>query len=217
MSESTSQILLDKYADLYKRTVTHPLPKELCEGTLQDRALYIYLTQDLEFFETGLRLICRVTSMCPEVPSLITLAKKIGFFASDENDYFRKCLSFLESELDKDTVKEIKDKKIIPGVDAYIDYLVELTKDQRYDYPALISYLWCAEQCYLDWAHGLPKKEGLHWKHQTWIDLHDGEHFITWCEFLRAEVDKFSVRQVEEVFAKTLQHEFNFFDSCYKA
>ncbi|SCV17521.1 related to Protein PET18 [Nakaseomyces glabratus] len=206
MSESTSQILLDKYADLYKRTVTHPLPKELCEGTLQDRALYIYLTQDLEFFETGLRLICRVTSMCPEVPSLITLLRR-----SASLPVMRMITSA------SDTVKEIKDKKIIPGVDAYIDYLVELTKDQRYDYPALISYLWCAEQCYLDWAHGLPKKEGLHWKHQTWIDLHDGEHFITWCEFLRAEVDKFSVRQVEEVFAKTLQHEFNFFDSCYKA
>lgn len=150
---STSDYLLDKYSTLYKNATEHALPKELCAGTLSNRALYVYLTQDLEFFETGLRLICRITSMAPEVPSLITLAKKVGFFASDENTYFRDCLAHLEKELDDETVKEVKDKKIIAGVDKYVDYLVELTQEQRYDYPALIAYLWCAEQVYLKWAH----------------------------------------------------------------
>ena len=137
---TTTQKLLTKYQDIYKKATEHNLTNELCQGTLSDRTLYAYLAQDVQFFETGLKLICKITSMAPETDSLITLAKKIGFFANDENTYFRDCLELLAPSLSTED-REKFDNKLIPGVDSYVQYLEELTNDD-FTYAELITYLW---------------------------------------------------------------------------
>ncbi|CAI1875844.1 hypothetical protein SEUBUCD646_0C00900 [Saccharomyces eubayanus] len=213
---STTDKLLQKHDSLLKRTTEHKFTKELCSGTLNDRSLYIYLTQDLLFFETGLRLICKTTSLAPTTNALITLAKKIGFFANDENSYFHDCLELLAPSLSKEERANF-DNKIIPGIDTYIKFLEDFTKDSSVTWASLITYLWICEESYWIWARDTPRAPGLHWKHQKWIDLHDGEHFQVWCEFLKAEVDKFSVEEVESVFTRVLQLEFQFFETCYNA
>ncbi|CCK73478.1 Pet18p NDAI_0G04950 [Naumovozyma dairenensis CBS 421] len=213
---STSETLLIKYQSIYKKATEHVFTKELCQGTLDDRSLYIYLAQDLQFFEVSLRLICKITSLAPDTDSLITLAKKIGFFANDENTYFRDCLELLAPSVSEEERKKFS-TTIIPGIDKYVQLLEELKADHSLKYCELITFLWCLEQVYLKWAHDLPRKENLHWKYQTWIDLHDGEHFESWCTFLKNQVDKYPVEEVEEIFVKTTELEFEFFDSCYSA
>lgn len=214
---STTEALVNKYQDLFKRTTEHPLTKELCQGTLSDRTLYIYLAQDLLFFQSGMKGMCNTTSMAPDTNSLITLAKQIGFFANDENTYFHDCLQLLEPAVSKQE-REFYLHNYLPEVKVYMDLLVEKrTRRDLYKYPQLITSMWIAELIYWKWAHDLPRKPDLHWKHQKWIDLHDGERFETWLDFLRKETDKMTLEDVEDIFVKVLQLEYDFFQSCYTA
>lgn len=216
MSTTTTQ-LLSKHSEIFKNATEHQLTKELCQGTLSDVKLFGYLTQDLNFFEVMLRLICKITSMAPETPALITLAKKIGFFANDENSYFQDCLALISPNISAEDKSRLGDKtKCLPGVKPYVRFLEEMI-GETFSYAELITYLWVAEEVYLKWAHDLPRKDNLHWKYQTWIDLHDGEHFVTWVNFLRKEVNKFPIQEVESMFVKCVNYEFHFFDACYKA
>ncbi|QLG71353.1 hypothetical protein HG535_0B03930 [Zygotorulaspora mrakii] len=214
--QSTTDVLLAKNEALFKKATEHNLTKELCQGTLKDRTLYIYLAQDVQFFETGLRLLCKLTSLAPSTFSLITLAKKIGFFASDENTYFENALKLLGGSVAEEQREAFKAQKI-GDIKSYVDFLEEMTNSTKYTYAELVTYLWVAEQVYWTWARDSPRKENLHWKYQTWIDLHDGEHFQVWCEFLRDEVNKYSVAEVEEMFKKVLQMEYEFFETSYSA
>lgn len=215
---STTSQLIAKHQDIYKKATEHQFTKELCQGTLSDKRLFVYLTQDLNFFEVGLRLICKITSLAPDTHSLITLAKKIGFFANDENTYFHDCLTLLKGNLsDEDIIKHGDKMQSLPGIKPYVGFLKEMTDSTIFTYAQLITYLWIWEDIYLKWAHDLPRNENLHWKYQTWIDLHDGEHFIEWVSFLKEEVDKFSVDEVEDIFVKIVKYEYDFFESCYNA
>ncbi|CCK69578.1 TenA family protein KNAG_0C04770 [Huiozyma naganishii CBS 8797] len=213
---STTDILKQRHPEIYKKATEHQLTKELCQGTLSDRNLFVYLAQDVQFFETGLRLICKITSGAPAVDSLITLAKKIGFFASDENTYFRDALELLSSSVTPAEKTKFETERL-DRIAPYVDFLTEMLESSTMSYAEYVTYLWVAEDVYLKWAHDLPKKEGLHWKYQTWIDLHDGQHFIEWVDFLRDEIDKFPVDVVEKMFVKCVNFEFDFFDGCYNA
>lgn len=214
---SVTQKLLDNHKELFEAATKHKLTTELCQGTLADRTLYIYLAQDLQFFSTGLRLISKTTSLAPEEHSLITLAKKIGFFANDENTYFQDCLKHLDGEISDSTSLQKYSKESLLSVSKYIDYLKSMTNIDSY--PKLITLVYTMELVYLQWAidalndNTVPK--GLHWRYKTWIDLHSGEHFEEWVEFLAEEVNKCSYDEVHEVFKDVLQLEYEFFESCY--
>lgn len=213
---STTDQLLSKYHSLFEKATTHKLTKELCLGNLADRTLFIYLAQDLQFFEEGLRLICKITSLAPTTHSLIVLAQKIGFFASDENSYFRDVLKLLTPTVGEPEADRWQHNRL-PQVEEYVGQLVGMTQDTSLSYAQLITYLWCAEIVYWQWAHNLPKAPKLQPKHQTWIDLHDGDHFHSWCEFLKAEVDRYPLEEVEKTFEKFLKLEYGFFEACYTA
>lgn len=214
---STTETLVAKYKDLFQKTTEHPLTRELCLGTLPDRILYVYLAQDLQYFESGVRGMCNTASMAPDTHSLIKLAQQIGFFANDENTYFHECLNEIKSSVAPDE-QEYYLNHYLPEVKVYMDLLLEKRRNrQKYQYPQLITAMWIAELVYWKWAHDLPRNPNLHWKHQQWIDLHDGEKFETWLDFLRKEVDKLKAEDVEEMFKKTLEMEYDFFQSCYTA
>ncbi|CCK69576.1 Pet18p KNAG_0C04750 [Huiozyma naganishii CBS 8797] len=211
----TTDELISRHPDLYKSATEHELTKQLCQGTLSDRQLFVYLAQDVQFFEESLRLICKITSLAPELDPLITLAKKIGFFASDENTYFRDVLELLAPSVtpaEKTKFETEKLNRIAP----YVNFMSEMLKSTTTSYAEYITFLWVLEDVYLKWAHDLPRKEGLHWKYQTWIDLHDGQHFIEWVDFLKSEVNKFPVDTVEKMFVKCVNFEFEFFDGCFE-
>lgn len=99
----------------------------------------------------------------------------------------------------------------------YIDFLKEITISNKFTYTQLVIYLWVCEDCYLKWAHDSPKYENLNLKYQTWINLHNGNHFIEWVRFLKGQVDKFQIREVEKMFVKKINNEYDLFEACYYA
>lgn len=211
---SVSDKLIETHRELLDKATNHKLTKELCSGTLADRTLYIYLAQDLQFFQSGLRLLTKTTSLAPDTHSLITLAKKIGFFANDENSYFHDCLAEINSSLSEKEQAHYKTSHLAQ-VDRYIDYLEDMASKET-SYAKLITSVYCMELVYIEWPKNTPNAADLHWKYQTWIDLHAGQHFEEWCEFLKQEVDKCNYQEVSETFATVLKLEYDFFDACYK-
>ncbi|CCH63054.1 hypothetical protein TBLA_0J00540 [Henningerozyma blattae CBS 6284] len=214
--QSTTEQLLAKHAKLFTKATEHELTKQLCLGTLTDRALYIYLAQDLQFFEAGMRNMCRTIFLSPDVKRLLILARQLGFLSNDENTYFHDCLQLLKPAMTENEI-EFYNNNELDSVKKYIEYIKMLTYDESIDYPQLITSAWIAEHIYFQWAHFLPKADNLHWKYQKWIDLHDGEHFIEWCNFLRAEVDNYTIEKVEKTFVEVTQLEYEFFESCFNA
>ncbi|KAI5967221.1 hypothetical protein KGF57_000436 [Candida theae] len=222
------QQLIDKNKDEYNRATRHPLTNELCSGTLSDSKLFVYLTQDLQFFNYSLNLLGKTLALCDEPEASVRLAKQIGFLAEDENTYFADTLKELESSDLSSVVKMKKESIVLPEVTQYIDYLKYLINDST-SYSELITFCYVMEKVYLEWvehnqqanniAKGLPKK------FQTWIDLHSGDHFIEWVQFLSNEVerrleleakddDKYT-KIYESTFIKSLKLESDFFEACY--
>ncbi|EGW33796.1 uncharacterized protein SPAPADRAFT_54081 [Spathaspora passalidarum NRRL Y-27907] len=220
--------LLRKYADLYTESTTHPLTNELCNGTLSDHRLFTYLTQDLKFFQIGLNLFGNTLAYCDDPQAAIVLGKQIGFLSNDENDYFFKSLSQIKEEnlqlLQEKVGDMLGDNPVtLPEVEKYLDLLKYMTYQSK-SYVELITFTYVMEKVYLGWAdynidNGLVK-QGLEFKHQEWIDLHSGEAFTKWVEFLKQEVDRVvkteqDEKVCEEMFVKALKQEISFFDGCY--
>lgn len=206
---------LSEHSEVYLQSISHPLTNELCNGTLPDQKLYTYLTQDLKYFQVGLRLFGRALSLCDDEAAAIVLAKQIGFIAGDENTYFHETLAELSQTC-------TSDGNTLPAVVKYNDYMKQLT--QSGTYAELVTLLYVMEKVYLGWAE-LNVNEGkvpenLSPKYQGWIDLHYGDAFSKWVQFLYNEVQRVSNKEnspaMEAVFRTTLQYEVDFFSECYE-
>ncbi|KAG7666342.1 uncharacterized protein J8A68_000111 [[Candida] subhashii] len=220
--------LLEKHSDLFTESITHPLTNELCDGTLADYRLFTYLTQDLKFFQIGLNLLGKTLSLCDNPEAAITLAKQIGFLSNDENDYFFKALSEIKEtnlqEVQSKASKMLGDDPItLPEVNNYINLLKYLTFESD-SYIELITFTYVMEKVYLGWAqYNIDKNlipRDLGYKHQEWINLHSGEAFTNWVEFLKGEVERVvktpeDEELCEETFVKSMQQEVSFFKDCY--
>lgn len=215
---SFSDQLKSKYQDLFEKATNHVFTTELCNGTLSDDKLLVYLIQDLKFFQVGIRLTCKAASMCDDDKSQIKLAKQIGFFANNENDYFNICIDQLSKQFDKQQLEYFNSLQF-EQVDRYINSLKHLLTAQEITYKQIITATYLMEAVYLQWANDAIKAKtipaDLPWKYKEWIDLHSGELFSNWTEFLKLEVDRVADESVEAVFAEFCELEFEFFDKCY--
>ncbi|CAH6722305.1 protein Pet18p [[Candida] jaroonii] len=206
--------LFEEFNHLYLPSINHQLTKELCRGTLSDSRLFTYLVQDLKYFDIGLNLFAKTMTLCDNMKSKIVLGKQIGFIANDENDYFEKAIEEL-----KLTVNDTIQDKVLPEVDQYLKYMTYLIEDSK-SYPELVTALYFMEQVYLGWAdlNMASVPEDLEYKYKEWIDLHSGEDFTKWTNFLRSEVDRVGskdLKGVKSATEKVLTLELQFFDSCY--
>lgn len=222
------QQLIDKNREEYNRATRHPLTNELCLGSLSDSKLYVYLTQDLQFFNYSLNILGKTLALCDDPKASIRLAKQIGFLAEDENTYFADTLQDLE-KLDLSTVTKMKNESLVlPEVNQYIDYLKYLINESS-SYSELITFCFVMEKVYLEWVQYNQETNNiakdLPSKFQTWIDLHSGDNFVEWVRFLNDEVecclrleangDHRSTSLYESTFIKSLKLESNFFEACY--
>ncbi|ANZ77713.1 BA75_05073T0 [Komagataella pastoris] len=229
----TDRLLLE-HKDVWAKATEHILTDELSAGSLDLRKLYVYLSQDFKFFEYGLRIVGRAISLCDDYPAANRLAKQAGFFANDENDYFVNVIKELKEKLVSDSlftsdrIQEI-DAMLFPDVAAYINFLKSFGTEPSITYPKVITMMWVMEQVYQDWATRGVKNfqpENLHWWYKGWIDLHYGEDFSSWTQFLKDEVDKCyikafkendtkTVEDIKSTFLKTADFEGKFFDETY--
>lgn len=214
-----------RYSVEFDKASSHRLTKELCEGTLSDKVLHTYLTQDLKFFMTSLRFIARTLSLCDDDDATIYLGKQIGFFSNDEHTYFRDTLKELEnsgSELFP-SMREESPKELVQ-VSKYLKTLSELTSTDT-TYAANIATLYIAEVVYLRWAEDQGGAEEhvkkLPPKFKGWIDLHRGPDFSAWVDFLGSEVERVAKenpsaqKAIFTAVKKTLDFEYEFFEECF--
>lgn len=208
-------------------SITHPLTNELCAGTLSDTALYVYLKQDLKFFLEGLRVFGKAIALCDDEAAILTLGKQIGFICNDENDYFRKCISEIETEnlqqLKNECPTMLGDAPALPEVQEYINLLEDISNNCK-SYAEVVTFLYIMEKVYLGWAeHNYETgvvKDSLPYKYMEWIKLHSGTDFSAWVKFLEDEVNRVTTtdenrRLSEAVFVKAIELEIAFFDACY--
>lgn len=209
---SVSEKLLKNYKGIIDKAAKHPLAKEICDGTLSDRCLYVYLSQDLLFFQSALRFSCRATSLSPD-ESLLRRAKQIGFFANDENDYFQKCLELVGADLNTKERERYTTTRL-PVTDKFIKYMETILNNEK-SYSKFVAFGYASELVYLLWPKYFEKRAGIHWKYQRWIDLHQGQQFEDWCQFLTCEIDKCDYEEICNVFKDVIQLEYDFFEACY--
>lgn len=221
--------LLKKYSVKVEKSTTHSLTNELCEGTLPDYKLYTYLVQDLKFFQFGLRLLGNALATCNKPESAVILGKQIGIFAHDENTYFHRCLEELRndsgSELEQHVPRMLdQPPPTLKAVQEYLELLSYLTSESR-SYEEIITFVYVMEKVYLGWTEFNLSKDAhkiqtLLYKHKEWVDLHSGNAFTEWVEFLAGEVDRLAIseglkQKIDKFFEKTLDLEISFFDACY--
>ncbi|KAJ9102759.1 hypothetical protein QFC19_004677 [Naganishia cerealis] len=212
----------------FTKSITHPLTNELCAGTLSDTALYVYLKQDLKFFLEGLRVFGKAIALCDNEVAILTLGKQIGFICNDENDYFRKAISEIEShnlqQLKKECPSMLGEAPALPEVQKYINLLEDISNNCK-SYAAVITFLYIMEKVYLGWAeHNYETeiiKDSLPYKYMEWIKLHSGNDFSAWVKFLEDEVNRVTTtdenqRLSEAVFVKAIDLEIAFFDACHR-
>lgn len=212
---SITDELFEQYSHLYFPSINHDLTKELCRGTLSDFRLFTYLVQDLKYFDVGLNLFAKTMTLCDDMKAKIILGKQIGFVSNDENDYFQKAIEQL-----RPGVKDLSiEKKVLPEVQSYLEYMDYLVKDSK-SYPEVVTALYFMEQVYLGWANlnMAAVSKDLEYKYAEWINLHSGEAFTNWTNFLKSEVNRVGpkdLKGVKSATEKVLTLELQFFDSCY--
>lgn len=220
------QELHDKYSGKFLEVVSHPFTSELCQGTLPDHKLYTYLVQDLKFFQDCLKVLGTALTYCDDKEASIVIGKQIGFFCHDENTYFQTCLKQLEtasiSEL-QTHVPSMLEKPCpeLPQVQRYLRKLADLAINCN-EYSEIITYMYVMEKSYLGWVqYNEPMMAKLEYKHQEWIDLHSGDAFSKWVDFLGSEVERVAIdervkKSMCEAFECAVQLEIDFFEACYK-
>ncbi|CAH2350169.1 protein Pet18p [[Candida] railenensis] len=218
--------LASKYEGLIRESVSHPLTDELCKGELPDYKLFVYLNQDLKFFQRGMNVFGKTLAYCDDAKSSITLGKQIGFVSNDENEYFEKCLREIELHAKEKVPKMASSNVVLPKVQEYLDLLDFLTYKSE-SYLELVTFMYVMEFVYLGWAEyniclGNVKGD-LEYKYNEWIVLHSGPDFSNWVEFLKNEVERVTANATEEelklcerTFVRALKLEIDFFEECYK-
>lgn len=212
--------LKHKYADLIRAASAHPFTSELCNGVLSDSRLYVYLTLDLRFFLTSVRMLARTASLCDKEKSLVRLGRQIGFLCEGENEYFERTLQELHVSL-RSEIESWPDIPVMPEIEEYIRFFESCINSSSY--VENITAFYVCEFVYLLWAEGADPAaiEKLPYKHAEWIRLHAGPDFKSWVGFLESEVVRLvseeTITSIESVFKKTLELEYSFFDCCYNS
>lgn len=216
---STTKQLQQKYSHIVDKATKHPFTVELCDGSLADEKLYVYLLQDYSYFKITLKLLAKALERCDYFPSCLVLGKQIGEFCGAENNYFDTCIRELGADHSvKSKVKKMHENTFpLPAVQKYNDYVQNLVSNAEL-YAQVVTSIFTMEFVYLKWASDTPIKPGLSYKHQEWINLHTGKEFETWVGFLEHEVSRVSHGNesvIEETFVDVLNLEFDFFSDCY--
>lgn len=172
----------------WEEAVTHRFVRELFAGTLDDGVLARYLVQDYQFFDAFLSMLGGCVAHADKVEPRLRFAAQLGMLANDEDGYFQKAFAELG----------------VPVADQQAPELTDVTKDFRnmmYDavasqsYPDLLVMLVVAEYLYLDWGErGSTAEEPAplpeRYVHSGWVELHRGEDFRQWCQFLINELER---------------------------
>lgn len=199
----------------WAEAIDHRFVRELFAGTVDDTVMRDYLVQDYQFFESFLSMLGACVAHADELDAKLRFARQLGMLVADEDTYFVDSFA----ELGVAPADYLHPELTIPTA-GFRDLMDDAVASASY--PQLLVVLVVAEWLYLDWAESceeMPKRQ----VHRGWIDLHRGEAFRRWVQFLVNELERVFPTDDEGAEAETLTRTWNravdlersFFDTAY--
>lgn len=214
-SDQTPYGILRAYThDEWEAAVNHRFVRELVDETIAPEVLRDYLIQDYQFAQDFLSLLGQVLASADTMKAKVRLAAQLGFIAGDEDPYFHD--RFAQYGVSED---QILHPELVPASRGFKKLYTDTIETRSY--ADGLAVLVVAESLYLDWAeratnHGrrLPVKP----EHRGWVDVHRGEFFTEWVDFLIAEFNRVADPddpELRERFSTAVHYELGFFDDAY--
>lgn len=194
--------------------VDHRFVRELFAGTVDSEVLRRYIEQDYTFFTDFVSLLGGCVAYAPKPESKVRYAQQLGMLAADEDTYFTRALD----ELGGKNIQRSPEHWNGPTRD-FNRLMREAAESQ--DYRQMLIVLLVAEWLYLDWGERTDLGEPDSWLFLDWIDLHRGEDFRAWAQFLLDELeeewpdDDAERTRLTELFRECVRTELAFFDAAY--
>ncbi|GAA1136490.1 TenA family protein [Nesterenkonia lutea] len=195
-------------------SVHHRFIDELFAGTVSDEVLARYLVQDYQFFDAFVAMLGACVATTDSKPARLRFAAQLGMLAADEDGYFQQTFAELGVPSSQITSPELAE----PTKD-FVAQMWEVAQSR--DYADLLVVLVIAEWLYLDWGERdlpLPAEP----KHRDWIDLHRGDDFRAWTQFLIDELNRAAPplesddgARLSERWKRIVGIERAFFDAAY--
>lgn len=195
-------------------SVHHPFLDELFAGTLSDEVLARYLVQDYQFFDAFVAMLGACVATTDSKPARLRFASQLGMLAADEDGYFQQTFTELGVP-----ASEIQAPELAEPTADFVTQMWEVAQSR--DYADLLVVLVIAEWLYLDWGErDLPLPEAP--KHRGWIELHRGDEFRAWTQFLIDELNRVAPplesddgARLSERWKRVVAIEREFFDAAY--
>ncbi|MCI1635758.1 TenA family protein [Bifidobacterium sp.] len=214
MNTTAYDVLKAQCSQEWDSTIHHRFVNELVSDTLPDEILRHYLIQDWQFSYDFYSLLGEAIAAADTMPAKVRLGQQMGFIANDENTYFHD--RFVQFHVSDD---ELTAPELTPSSKGFR----KLYRDavDSHSYAQALAVLVVAESIYLDWAEEstaggsrMPEKD----QHIGWIDVHRGNDFSAWVQFLIDEFNRVADPQDSEVarhFTDAVHFELGFFDDAY--
>lgn len=174
--------LMSSTSRQWAAAVDHRFVRELFAGSIDDAVMRDYLVQDYQFFESFLSMLGACVAHADELEAKLRFARQLGMLVADEDTYFVDSFA----ELGIDPADYLRPELAAPTV-GFRDLMDAAVGSASY--PQLLVVLVVAEWLYLDWAESgeeMPQRQ----VHRGWIDLHRGEAFRGWVQFLVDELER---------------------------
>ncbi|HCG55734.1 MAG TPA: transcriptional regulator, TENA/THI-4 family protein [Brevibacterium sp.] len=205
-------------AATWDAAVGHRFVTELFAGTVDDSVMKKYLIQDYQFFESFLSMLGACVAHTDDIGPKLRFSKQLGILEADEDSYF--VTAFAEVGVPE---AEYDAPELTAATARFRDLMDEAVASASY--PDLLVVLVIAEWLYLDWGEREDPMPHRH-VHAGWIDLHRGEDFRAWVQFLVDELERVfpigddaesaAVRdRLTHLWRTTVGVEFAFFDEAY--
>ncbi|WP_238147587.1 MULTISPECIES: TenA family protein [Micrococcaceae] len=200
-------------AGFWEAAVDHRFVRELFSGTIADEVLAEYLKQDYQFFDEFISMVGACVAHADTIGAKLRFSRQLGMLASDEDGYFIR--SFDELGVPE---KERLDPELNAPASSFKDLMRGAVRSASY--AELLVMLVVAECLYLDWGERdltMPESQ----LHRGWIELHRGQAFREWCQFLVDELNRAASQTsvdtvaLNERWTAAVRLEKEFFDAAY--
>jgi thiaminase/transcriptional activator TenA len=211
-----SDELRDGVSNVWEQVATHPLVRELGEGTLSPDVFNIYFDQDYLFLKDWKVLLSLATARSPDFDAARQTAGFLHLGLGGEEGLFQQ--AFRDRGRSREDVAGLE---YLPTTLNYSGYL----RRRAYEgsFIELVATLLAMEWPYLDWAQRLEAagKRPDNRYYQTWIDIHTSEGMTGFVNWLRQTVDAAVLSAAERaelgtIFRDVLRYELLFFDMAYR-
>ncbi|WP_166969905.1 TenA family protein [Brevibacterium atlanticum] len=201
----------------WAEAVDHRFVRELFAGTIDDAVMRDYLVQDYQFFESFLSMLGACVAHADELDAKLRFAKQLGMLVAEEDTYFVD--SFAELGV---RPADYLDPALAAPTAGFRDLMDGAVTSA--EYPQLLIVLVVAEWLYLDWAESqdaVPSRQ----VHRGWIDLHRGDAFREWVQFLVDELERVlpagaaessETDRLTRIWQRAVDLECAFFDNVYR-